>query len=87
MDYATDDPRVAGMPDGTVFTRTEAQEMLYFIHYCYWRWNWPEYAKSPGRKIEKLVRTFIPADIRTQESVFAWIEEHWRHYWDLIPGR
>lgn len=85
--YAADDPRISGVPDATELNRTAGPEMLYFINYCYEIWNWPDYGKTPGRKIEMLIRNYLMSDIRTQEAVLSWIREHWKHYWNLLPAR
>jgi len=83
--YADNDPRISGTPDETILNKREQKEMLYFINYCYEIWNWPEYTKTPGRKIEMLIRTYLMADVRTQQGVLEWISEHWQHYWNLLP--
>lgn len=80
----TDDPRVSGKPDDTIFARNELHEMLYFINYCYSLWNWPSYTKSNGRKVERLIRIYIPSGIRNQKAVLDWIKENWSHYWNHL---
>lgn len=85
--YADTDSRVHGDFDDTDFDRREQQEMLYFINHCYRLWGWPDYSKNPGRKIEMLLKLYIPGSVRTQIGLLKWIQEHWRHYWDHLPGK
>jgi hypothetical protein len=85
--YTDGDPRVSGNADDTQLNRREQAEVLYFINYCYKAWKWPEYTKSPGRKLEMLIRSYIPREYSSQEGMLEWISQNWRHYWNLLPGR
>ncbi len=84
--YNGQDPRTSGIPDTTSFDRTQQQEVLYLINFCYQAWDWPVYTKGPGRKIERLIRIYLPGNGWTQLQVFDWIRDNWKHYWHLLPG-
>lgn len=92
-DYSTDgaianvDSTVQWELDETTFDRRSQAEMLYFINACYQIWEWPSYSKTPGRKIEKLVRHYVFRDLHTRVEVLQWILANWRHYWHLLPGK
>jgi hypothetical protein len=85
--YDADDQHVSGLPDETRLLRSDQQQVLYFINYCYKLWDWPVYSKAPGRKLEMLIRYYVAKDAVSQQDVFSWIVENWRHYWDLLPTK
>lgn len=85
--YQVEDPRISGDPDTTELNRRSEQEVLYLINHCYKAWRWPENAKASGRKLEALIRAYIPADLKTQQEIIGWIGLNWKHYWYRIPGK
>ena len=84
--FPQNDPRTSGGFDLTPLARSDQQEVVYFINQCYERWNWPPYAKNPGRKIEILIRHYIPDDISYRKDILDWIVRNYRHYWHRLPG-
>lgn len=65
----SDDPKISGEPDSTLFNRKEGYEVLYLI-------NKIASSKSEGEKIEKLIHDKLPSDIRKQSEVKKWIKEN-----------
>lgn len=75
--YENDDPRVTGEPDSTLLDRTEGYEMLYFINSCARKWNWTGYLTSAYQRLEKIIKTEVPSDIRSQQKIKEWIESRY----------
>lgn len=73
-------------PGEDLFDRQHGQDVLDLINFCYMRWNWPGYTKGPGRKIEMLLRKYLPATVQTRGEAFEWISANWRIYWDRLPN-
>ena len=73
--YDKKDPRIKGEPDGTIFSRGEGKEMLYFINKCASKWGWP-YDNLAKKRLEKIIREIVPPSIQTQIEVYKWIQEN-----------
>jgi hypothetical protein len=71
--YPSDDPRITGKPDSTLFNRNEGYEVLYLI-------NKMVTTKAEGEKMEKMIRKYLPSDVRSQENVQEWIKANWNKY-------
>jgi hypothetical protein len=73
-----DDPRVTGRLDSTRFNRHEGYEMLYFINKFAEDHNLT--STSDGRKIELMIRQYLPSNIVMQQDVKNWIVNNWSKY-------
>lgn len=82
--YGSDDPRVSGEPDNSLLSRKEGYEMLYFINTCAKKWNWTGSSLVPYHKLEKMIRTILPSDVRSQMAVYNWIVANYKEYWDKL---
>lgn len=73
-----DDPKISGVPDSTLFNRNEGYEVLYMINKIMESQNWVNI--TTGQKIENMIRTGVPGDIRGQKNVVEWIIGNWKQY-------
>ncbi len=72
--YGKDDPKVTGKPDSTLLNRNEGYEVLYLINSFAEKHEYK--LKTTGLVIEKLIHDQLPSDIRSQEKVMKWLEDH-----------
>jgi len=75
-----DDPRVSGEPDSTLFSRKEGYEVLYMINKCLTKWGFTTNPIGGGQKIERLIRTHLPSDLRGQKHVYDWLSTNYNKY-------
>lgn len=73
--YPKDDPRISGLPGNTILNRRQGREVLYLINKMAELYNLKK--KSNGRRIEILIREYLPESIRQQEEAESWIKENW----------
>jgi len=72
-----DDPKISGVPDSTLFSRHEGYEMVYLINKIMDEYN---LNIASGQKIERMIHTGLPGDIRSQKNVRDWIVTNWDKY-------
>lgn len=70
-----DDPKISGEPDSTLFSRKEGYEVLYMVNKCITKWDFK--LVGSGQKIERLIRTLLPADVRSQNNVYNWLHTNY----------
>jgi hypothetical protein len=75
---ANDNPKLRGEPDKSLFNRREKYEVLYLINKFAEKHNLKQ--KTSGHKAEKLIREYLPSEIRSQEHVVQWLENNWNKY-------
>jgi hypothetical protein len=73
-----DDPKLRGEPDSSLFNRHQGWEVLYLINKFGSRHKLE--MKSVGNKIERMIHDHLPADVRSQEKVSRWLQDHWSQY-------
>jgi hypothetical protein len=73
--YDDDDPKVTGFPDNTLFNRHQGFEILYLINKLMEEWKFKNIAS--GQHMEKLIREYLPSDIRSQLHVKEWLKKNW----------
>ena len=73
-----DNPKISGVPDSTLFNRNEGYEVLYLINRIMEVNNWKNVAT--GQKIERMIKTGLPGDVRGQKHVSDWILKNWENY-------
>lgn len=73
-----DNPKISGVPDSTLFNRNEGYEVLYLIN----RFMSDTNIKNveSGQKIERMIRTGLPSDVRGQKNVVEWLIKKWKQY-------
>jgi len=73
-----DNPKISGVPDSTLFNRNEGYEVLYLIN----RFMTDNNLKNveSGQKIERMIRTGLPGDVRGQKNVVEWLVKNWKQY-------
>ncbi|MCC7515071.1 MAG: hypothetical protein IT212_10325 [Bacteroidia bacterium] len=73
-----DNPKISGVPDSTLFNRNEGYEVLYLIN----RFMSDNNLKNveSGQKIERMIRTGLPGDVRGQKNVVEWLIKNWKQY-------
>ncbi|MGL1935041.1 MAG: hypothetical protein OCD01_08475 [Fibrobacterales bacterium] len=76
--FRGDDPRVAGVPDDTVFNLKEGHELLYLINKMAKINNFKKLFS--GLKVERMVRQSLPEDIDTQLEVMQWVGKNWNSF-------
>jgi hypothetical protein len=76
--YGTDDPRVTGYPDSTLFNRHQGYEILYLINQLMDIWQFNTIAD--GQKLERLIRKYLPSDVRSQRNVAEWLRVNWNKF-------
>ena len=72
--YPSDDPKISGHPDDTLFNRQQGYEVLYLINKLLELWNWNQ--KESGLRIEKLIKTDLPGNIRSQKNMKEWLSKN-----------
>jgi hypothetical protein len=72
-----DNPKISGVPDSTLFNRNEGYEVLYLINRMMvgYSLNIPS-----GQKIERMIRTGLPGEVRSQKNVYDWIVANWQKF-------
>jgi hypothetical protein len=73
-----DNPKISGVPDSTLFNRNEGYEVLYLIN-RFMNDNSLKNVES-GQKIERMIRTGLPGDVRGQKNVVEWLTKNWKQY-------
>jgi hypothetical protein len=73
-----DNPKISGVPDSTLFNRNEGYEVLYLIN-RFMNDNSLKNVES-GQKVERMIRTGLPGDVRGQKNVVEWLIKNWKQY-------
>lgn len=73
-----DNPKIVGFPDSHLLNRTEGYEVLDFINRYAEKHSLKQ--KASGSKIEKMIKSYLPGDVRSHKNVEAWITSHWKQY-------
>lgn len=73
-----DNPKITGAPDSTLLNRNEGYEVLWFINKFAEKHNFKN--KESAFKIERMIKSHLPENIRSQENVVEWIERNWEKY-------
>ena len=73
-----DNPKITGVPDSTLLNRNEGYEVLWFINKFAEKHNFKN--KESAFKIERMLKSHLPENIRSQENVVGWIEDNWDKY-------
>jgi hypothetical protein len=60
--------------------RGELNEMLYFINHISRLWKWEGNPTSSYNKMERLIKTQMPSNIRTHRSIELWLQDNWEKY-------
>ena len=76
--YPSDDPRITGRPDNTLFNRHEGYEVLYLVNKLAELWDLK--VVSSCQKMERMIRQHLPSDTRSQANVQTWIHANWSKY-------
>ncbi|WP_207536168.1 hypothetical protein [Desertivirga arenae] len=63
------------MPNRSLFNRMNKFEMVLLINSLQRAWN--VYSKEDCLKIERLIREYMPEEIKTQIDVADWLVLHW----------
>jgi hypothetical protein len=75
---ANDNPNLRGEPDRTFVNRQEKYEVLYFINRLAEIKGWKQ--KEIGLKAERLIKMYLPSNIRSRENITQWLENNWDKY-------
>jgi hypothetical protein len=73
-----DNPKISGVPDSTLFNRNEGYEVLYLINKI--MVNYSLKNVESGQKIERMIRTDLPSEVRGQKNVYDWIIASWQKF-------
>ena len=73
-----DNPKISGVPDSTLFSRTEGYEVVYLINKIMDSQSWVQVAT--GQKIERMIKSGLPGDTRSQTNVKKWMLDNWDKY-------
>lgn len=72
-----DNPYYRHGSDATLLNRTEGYEVLYFINHIGAKyWNPP--TLGVYQKIERMIRYYVPSNIRSHKGVEDWIITNWQ---------
>lgn len=74
----SDDQKITGTPDSTLFSRHELYEVLYLINKLAEIWKFKN--KSSAHKLEKMIHEYLPSDVRSQKNVKKWLSDNWNNY-------
>ncbi|SAH99806.1 Uncharacterised protein [Bordetella ansorpii] len=72
-----DDLKLRGEPDSSLFNRKEIYEVVYLLNRFCAKHN---FNRAAALKAERMIQTGLPADVRTQANVVAWLEAHWAKF-------
>ena len=75
-DYVTNDPKISGKLDNTMFNRNEGLEVIYIINKMIQLWDFTKMESCT--KMERIIREKLPKSISTQEETAIWIQINWR---------
>lgn len=75
---SSDNPKISGEPDSTLFNRNEGYEVLYLINKLAEIWEWKK--KASCIKLEKMIKEYLPSDVRSQHNVRVWIHDNWKKH-------
>lgn len=70
-----DDPKKTGKPDSTLLNRSEGYEVLPFINKFVEKHSFKN--KDSALKTEKMIKEFLPSDVRSHKNVTSWLEDNW----------
>ena len=73
-----DNPKVTGVPDSTLLNRHEGYEVLAFINRIATASKWME--KAPCLKAERMIKNYLPSDLRSHAHVWQWLCDNWTKY-------
>lgn len=73
-----DNPKVSGEPDSTLLNRNEGYEILYLINKFSKMHNF--LLKESCLKAERMIKKYLPSDIRSQANVKEWLVNNWAKY-------
>ena len=79
-----DDPDFKNHQESAELNRTEGYEMIDFIDYLAYKWNWADDNVASRQKLEKTIRTKVPSSIRTHKDIREWIEANHTAFWKEI---
>jgi len=74
----SDDVRVSGIPDKTVFNRNEASE----VHYLITRFASVKRLKLKKSlvKVAEVIDKELPEEVKTQVDVMKWLQKNWTKF-------
>jgi hypothetical protein len=75
-----DNPHLRSFPDNVLLARREGYEVLAFINGFAVIHNWHADNASAGNKIERMIRTGLPSNIRGRKAVYDWVISNWSSY-------
>lgn len=75
---ANDDPSKRGLPDSLFLNRNEGYEVLDFINRIAEEYQWTN--KAFGHKLEWLLFSVIPSNIRSFKKIHDWLKLNWDKY-------
>ncbi len=78
LHYHPTDPRISGVPNDTVFNRSQGMEVLYLINAFAQKRGFR--SKSSCCKLEKILHLYVPPTVRRQDEIIAWIEDNWFNF-------
>ena len=73
-----DDPKKTGKPDSTLLSRNEGYEVLPFINRFAEKHSFKN--KQSALKAEKMIKEYLPGDVRSHKNVTSWLENNWSKY-------
>lgn len=73
-----DDPKITGKPDSTFLNRQEGYEVLYFINRIAKNSEWKNI--EPCLKVERLIKDYLPSNVRSHANVYKWIVDNWKNH-------
>lgn len=72
---ASDHVKFNGMPDRNMFVRYEGNDVLYMINCVCAAMN--DTSRQHAANIERLIHEKLPIEIKSQNSVFNWLQENY----------
>lgn len=73
-----DNPKITRVPDSNLLNRNEGYEVLWLINKFAEKHNFKN--KESAFKIERMIKLYLPENIRSKEKVVEWIESNWEKY-------
>lgn len=74
----SDNPYYRGGSDRAQLNREEGYEVLYFINHLGKKHWTNEPSLGTYQKVEQMIKTSVPSDIRKRELIANWIIENWK---------
>jgi hypothetical protein len=72
--------KIIASPDRRLFDRSNGNQILYLINF--FGYSVGNLTINDGQRIESLIIKELPAELKSEISVFNWLREKYLYYWN-----